>query len=147
MFGLVSAALSGSMIVTSASAPAMSDRLWSTDFKCDRYGVLEQTYERLCATTILQSRSNLFQDCCYAKRTAMHTMTRIAVSLVTTGPALVLLLAGCSPKKEIERPADEVIEQTYKINPNASLRIDNPRGSVTIRGTDGSDVQLRAVKS
>src|SRR5436309_10140937 len=87
------------------------------------------------------------QNCCYAKRTAMHTMARIAVPLVTTGPALVFLLAGCSPKKEIERPADEVIEQTYKINPNASLRMDNPRGSVTIRGTDGSDVQLRAVKS
>ena len=77
----------------------------------------------------------------------MYTTIRIAVPTVTTGPALVLLLAGCSPKKEIERPADEVIEQTYKINPNASLRIDNPRGSVTIRGTDRLDAQLRAVKS
>jgi hypothetical protein len=60
---------------------------------------------------------------------------------------MVFLLPGCNSKKETEGPGTEVIEQTYKVNPNASLRIDNPRGSVTIRGTDGSDAQLRAVKS
>ncbi len=72
---------------------------------------------------------------------------QIAVTCVTTASLMVFLLSGCNSKKENEGPGTEVIEQTYKINPNASLRIDNPRGSVTIRGTDGSDVQLRAVKS
>ncbi len=77
----------------------------------------------------------------------MYTTIRIAVPTVTTGPALFLLLAGCSPKKEIERPADEVIEQTYKVNADATLRITNPRGSVAIRGEDTPEVRMRAVKS
>ena len=72
---------------------------------------------------------------------------RIAVASVTTLLVMVFLLPGCNSKKENEGPGTEVIEKTYKINPNATLRIDNPRGSVTIRGIDGSDAQLRAVKS
>jgi hypothetical protein len=78
----------------------------------------------------------------------MHAMIRIAIRPVTTVLALVLLLAGCNSKKEIERPADEVIEQTYKVNADASLRIANPRGSIAIRGADNtSEVRMRAVKS
>jgi hypothetical protein len=72
---------------------------------------------------------------------------QIAVASVTTVLVMVFFFSACNSKKENEGPGTEVIEQTYKINPNASIRIDNPRGSVTIRGTDGSDVQLRAVKS
>jgi hypothetical protein len=72
---------------------------------------------------------------------------QIAAAFVTTVLVMVFLLPGCNSKKENEGPGTEVIEQTYKINPNASVRIDNPRGSVTIRGTDGSDAQLQAVKS
>src|SRR5207247_6558922 len=59
----------------------------------------------------------------------------------------VFFLAGCNSKKESERPADEVIEQTYKVNADASLRITNPRGSVAIRGADVSEVRMHAVKS
>jgi len=77
----------------------------------------------------------------------MHMKIRIAVTSVATLLIMVFLLTGCNSKKENEGPGTEVIEQTYKINPNASLRIDNPRGSVTIRGTDRLDAQLRAVKS
>ena len=77
----------------------------------------------------------------------MHAMIRIAIRPVTTVLALVLLLAGCNSKKEIERPADEVIEQTYKVEPNATVRIANPLGSVAIRGEDISEVRMRAVKS
>src|SRR5436190_21467693 len=77
----------------------------------------------------------------------MHMRIRIAVASVTTLLVMVFLLTGCNSKKENEGPGTEVIEQNYKINPNASRRIDNPRGSVTIRGTDGSDVHLRAVTS
>jgi hypothetical protein len=77
----------------------------------------------------------------------MYTIIRIAVPAATIVLVLVFLLAGCNSKKEIERPADEVIEQTYKVNPDASLRITNPRGSVAIRGEDTSEVRMRAVKS
>jgi DUF4097 and DUF4098 domain-containing protein YvlB len=77
----------------------------------------------------------------------MYTTIRIALSSVTTVLVLVLLLAGCSSKKENERPADEVIEQTYKVNADASLRITNPRGSIAIRGADTSEVRMRVIKS
>ncbi|PYK22621.1 MAG: hypothetical protein DME59_19620 [Verrucomicrobia bacterium] len=77
----------------------------------------------------------------------MHMGIRIAVRSVKTVLALALLLAGCNSKKENERPADEVIEQTYKVNADASLRITNPRGSVAIRGEDTPEVRMRAVKS
>src|SRR2546429_4807268 len=77
----------------------------------------------------------------------MHMGIRIAVRSVKTVLALALLLAGCNSKKESERPADEVIEQTYKVNADASLRITNPRGSVAIRGEDTPEVRMRAVKS
>ena len=76
----------------------------------------------------------------------MHTRIRIAVPLVTTVLVFVLVSTGCSSKKENERPADEVIEQSYKVNADASLRITNPRGSIAIRGADTSEVRMRAVK-
>src|SRR5205809_5618713 len=47
----------------------------------------------------------------------MHAMIRIAIRPVTTVLALVLLLAGCNSKKEIERPANEVIEQHTRFYP------------------------------
>jgi hypothetical protein len=77
----------------------------------------------------------------------MHMKIRIAVPAVTTIPVVLLLLVGCNSKKESERPADEVVEQTYKVNADASLRITNPRGSIEIRGADTSEVRMRAVKS
>jgi DUF4097 and DUF4098 domain-containing protein YvlB len=77
----------------------------------------------------------------------MHIKIRTAIALVTAAPALLVVLLSCKPKPKTELPANEVIEQTYKVLPDASVRIANPRGSVTIRGTDASEVQMRAVKS
>lgn len=77
----------------------------------------------------------------------MHMRIRIAVASVTTAPLVIFLLPGCNSKTENGSPGNEVIEQTYKVEPNASVRIANARGSVTIRGTDASEVQMRAVKS
>jgi len=77
----------------------------------------------------------------------MYTRIRIAVAAIAIVLALALLLIGRSSKKESERPADEVIEQTYKVNADASLRITNPRGSVAIGGADISEVRMHAVKS
>jgi hypothetical protein len=74
----------------------------------------------------------------------MHMRIRIAVPLVTAALGLVLFVIGCHSKDQ--RAADEVIEQTYKVDPNATLRIANGRGSITIRGTDTSEVRMRAVK-
>ena len=75
----------------------------------------------------------------------MHMSIRIAVSPVTAVLGLLLFLLGCKPKNELA--ANEVIEETYKVDPNVTLRIANGRGSVTIRGTDLSEVRMRAVKS
>src|SRR5216117_857630 len=77
----------------------------------------------------------------------MYTRIRIAAAAIATVLALALLLTGRSSKKESERPADEAIEQTYKVSADASLRITNPRGSVAIRGADTSEVRMHAVKS
>jgi hypothetical protein len=85
--------------------------------------------------------------CCHIIGTRMHTRIRIALAAIATVLALALLLTGRSSKKESERPADEVIEQTYKVNADASLRIANPRGSVAIRGADTAEVRMHAVKS
>jgi DUF4097 and DUF4098 domain-containing protein YvlB len=77
----------------------------------------------------------------------MYTRIRIAAAAIATVLALALLLTGRSPKKESERPGDEVIEQTYKVSADASVRITNPRGLVAIRGADTSEVRVHAVKS
>ena len=69
---------------------------------------------------------------------------RITVPVTTL---VVIALAGCNSKKQEEKPGVEVIEQTYKVEPNATVRITNARGSVTIRGEDTSEVRMRAVKS
>src|SRR5258708_31190293 len=76
----------------------------------------------------------------------MHIQMRIAVALVTVALWGLLGLLGCKPKQKTELPTDEAIEQTYKVDPNATVRIANGRGSVTIHGTDASEVRLRAVK-
>jgi hypothetical protein len=75
----------------------------------------------------------------------MHTTIRIAVPPVTAVLGLLLFSSGCNSKSQ--RAADEVIEQTYKVDANATLRIGNARGSIAIRGMDSSDVRMRAVKS
>ena len=56
----------------------------------------------------------------------------------------LVLLAGCG--REPERAGTEVLEQTYKINPRASLSVRNLRGSISIRGADTAEVRLQATK-
>jgi len=77
----------------------------------------------------------------------MHIKIGIAIELVTVVLGSVLVLLGCKPKPKTELPGDEVIEQTYKVDPNATVRVTNVRGAVTIRGTDAPEVRMRAVKS
>jgi hypothetical protein len=56
----------------------------------------------------------------------------------------LLMMAGCS--KELDRPATEVLEQTYKIDPTARLSIRNLSGSISIRSADTEELKLRATK-
>src|SRR5947199_7809168 len=77
----------------------------------------------------------------------MKMRIRIAVLQMTAALWLLPALLGCKPKPKTELAANEVIEQTYKVEPNASLRIANPRGSITIHGEDTSEMRIRAVKS
>ena len=56
----------------------------------------------------------------------------------------ILLLAGCS--KQAERASTEVMEQTYAVDSTARLTIRNLNGSITIRGTDSTELKLRATK-
>jgi len=77
----------------------------------------------------------------------MYIKIRIAVALVTGALGVLLGLLGCKPKPKTELPTNEVIEQTYKVDPNATVRIVNVRGAVTIRGTNAPEVRMRAVKS
>jgi DUF4097 and DUF4098 domain-containing protein YvlB len=72
---------------------------------------------------------------------------RIAVAFVTAALEGLLVLPGCKPEPKTERPASELIDQAYKVEPNATVRIASPRGSITIRGTDASEVRIHAVKS
>ena len=77
----------------------------------------------------------------------MYTRIRIAAAAIATVLALAFFLAGCNSKKKNERPADEVIDQSYRVNADASLRISNLRGAIAIRGADTSEVRMHAVKS
>src|SRR5437763_11228615 len=76
----------------------------------------------------------------------MHMRTLIAVTSFTMAQVVIFLLPGCNSKTEDGRPGNEVIEKTYKVEPNASVRIANTRGSVSIRGAEASEVRMRAVK-
>src|SRR5881392_4233843 len=76
----------------------------------------------------------------------MHMRIQIAVTSVTMAQVVIFFLFGCNSKTEDRRPGNEVIEQTYKVEPNASVRIANNRGSVSIHGTEASEVRMRAVK-
>jgi DUF4097 and DUF4098 domain-containing protein YvlB len=63
-------------------------------------------------------------------------------------PVLAVLLAalffGCGAR--VERTTDEVFEQTYKIEPHASLSIRNADGSIAIHGTETGDLRVQATK-
>jgi hypothetical protein len=40
----------------------------------------------------------------------------------------------------------EVIEQRYQVNPDASIRINDPHGSISIQGSDSHEMKLHATK-
>src|SRR5215471_8950258 len=78
---------------------------------------------------------------CHARATL-----RLSGSWVTPAQAILvaMLFAGCSPK--VEGPKNEVFEQTYEIDPDASLSIRNTDGSIVIHGAETAVLKLRVVK-
>lgn len=56
----------------------------------------------------------------------------------------LLFLSGCGAK--VQRPTEEVVEQTYPIDRTASVRIANAHGPISIKGTDTPELRIRAVK-
>ena len=54
-----------------------------------------------------------------------------------------LLLAGCGPPTH---PLEQTVEQTYPIEPTASLSIENGDGTIRIYGADITEIRMIAVK-
>jgi hypothetical protein len=57
--------------------------------------------------------------------------------------ALLMLLNGCGTNNTV---LEEIVEQVYAIEPSANVSIQNHDGSVLIYGSDGNELQVRAVK-
>src|SRR3989442_15775272 len=55
-----------------------------------------------------------------------------------------LLLIGCSPARN--RTLEETIEQTYTIDPVASISVRNRDGSIRIYGSSAGEMRLQAIK-
>jgi hypothetical protein len=70
----------------------------------------------------------------------------MAGSIRAAAAALFCFYFLCSCGSQKEKPVLEVFEQKYKIDPQGNLRINNPRGSIAIRGVDSDEVLLRATK-
>jgi len=72
----------------------------------------------------------------------MHSTFR----LILFGFAIFLncLLCACGSRKE--NAALEVIDQKYQVEPDVSIRINDPHGSISIHGGDSTNVQLHATK-
>jgi len=56
----------------------------------------------------------------------------------------VLFLLGCGAREQ--NTLSETFEQSYKVNAIGAVSIRNPNGSVSIRGTAGSEMTVRAIK-
>ena len=55
-----------------------------------------------------------------------------------------LLLTGCG--SGIDRTLEEIVDQTYQIEPDASVRIKNTDGSIRIYGAQTGEIKIQAVK-
>ena len=126
----------------------MNERLSANDDVAvkKQFVPVSQPREHRFALRPKADRQQAFEAILCVAEHGMHITIRISVPLVTAALVIFLLLLGCKPKPKTELPTNEVTEQTYKVDPNATVRIANGRGSVTIHGTDGSEVRLRAVK-
>ena len=55
-----------------------------------------------------------------------------------------MLLNGCGSADD--RVLEEVVEQVYPVNPSANISIHNRDGAVLVYGSEGNEMQVRAVK-
>src|SRR3954469_10102169 len=73
-------------------------------------------------------------------RRSMSSFIRAAVAV------LVMLLCLCGCGARTAAPVQEVTEQDFALDRDASIRISNPCGSVSIRGSDSDRLRLRTTK-
>src|SRR5882724_8647113 len=59
--------------------------------------------------------------------------------------AMVALCPGCGFNGG-DRTLEETVEQTYPVNPTATLAISNADGSVRVYGADITEISVKAVK-
>jgi hypothetical protein len=59
-------------------------------------------------------------------------------------PVIAALFVGCGLGGD--RTLEEIVEQTYKVDPTATLSLSNTDGSIRIYGTDTTEIKLQAVK-
>jgi hypothetical protein len=57
--------------------------------------------------------------------------------------ALLMLLNGCGTNDTV---LEEIVEQVYTIEPSANVSIQNRDGAILVYGSDGNELQVRAVK-
>lgn len=62
------------------------------------------------------------------------------------GAAVILNLFLCGCGSRNESALLEVIEQKYPVEPDATIRINDTHGSISIRGENSSEVRMRATK-
>ena len=60
-------------------------------------------------------------------------------------PAIALLFGGCGLKGDDEG-LEEIVEQTYHVDPAAALSISNAEGAIRIYGADVNEIHIHAVK-
>jgi DUF4097 and DUF4098 domain-containing protein YvlB len=59
-------------------------------------------------------------------------------------PAAALLLAGCG--SGIDQTLEQIVEQTYQVEPTASISIRNTDGSIRVYGAATREIKLQAIK-
>ena len=67
-----------------------------------------------------------------------------AVLLKKILPALACLLAGCGSQDD--PTLEQIVEQTYKVEPTVNISVGNGDGSISIYGADTDEVSVEATK-
>lgn len=73
------------------------------------------------------------------RRTKIAPLTRYLAWLTAIG-----LLAGC--KGGIDKTLEQVVEESYHLEPSGNLRIKNEDGSIRLYGSEAPEIHIKAIK-
>jgi hypothetical protein len=73
-----------------------------------------------------------------------HILESFARRAYLIFPAAALLLTGCG--SGIDRTLEQIVEQTYQVEPDARISIKNTDGSIRIYGAPTREIKLQAIK-